>query len=67
MLEQHLELQEYLEHSESHTLTFSVEEKFEISTDIEEIHRWGFPHLNDLALLALALLALAFQAICCLL
>ena len=62
LLEQHLELQEYLEHSEPHTLTFSVEEKLEISTDSEEIHRWSFPHLNHLALLALALLALAIAA-----
>jgi hypothetical protein len=63
LLEQHLELQEYLEHSEPHTLTFSVEEKLEISTDSEEIHRWSFPHLNHLALLALALLALALLAL----
>lgn len=43
-----MELQEHLEHSESHTLTFSVEEKFEISTDIEEIHRWEFSSLERL-------------------
>lgn len=62
-----MELQEHLEHSEEHTLRFSIEEKLEVSTDIEEIHRWSFPHLNDLALLALALLALALLAIHCLL